>query len=387
MNKLQSHKMKKIISFTDYYWPGYKAGGTIRAFMNQVEYLKNDFEFFIVTRNTDYTETTPYSDIIPDQWNNISPNVNIFYASAANHKLGLFNRLIKERNYSVVYIHLLFGFWYSLLPLILAKMHNYARIIVVAHGVLGQGALGVKSGRKKFFLSLMKAFGCYKGIIFHSVISHETADIRQHIGKNVQIAEARELPRKITSLPVRKPKIAGKLTIVTVARISPEKNQLYALEILSQCRNHQIQYDIIGPVYDESYWNRCKTLMDTMPANISVTYRGSVNSEKILEELQNYDVMLLPTTGENFGHTILESFMAGCPVIISDRTPWRNLESSGIGWDISLDTPNQFKEAIDYFASLGNEEFNVFSGRAYDFAQAYIANPEMLSENINLFNL
>ena len=32
--------MKKILSFTDYYWPGYKAGGTIRAFMNQVEYLK-----------------------------------------------------------------------------------------------------------------------------------------------------------------------------------------------------------------------------------------------------------------------------------------------------------------------------------------------------------
>jgi glycosyltransferase involved in cell wall biosynthesis len=233
----------------------------------------------------------------------------------------------------------------------------------------------------------MKLTRFYHGTVFHSVIAHETSDIKTHIGKNIKIAEARELPRKVSEPPVRKPKTAGKITMVTVARISPEKNQLYALEILNQCRNHEIRYDIIGPVYDEAYWNKCKAIINAMPSNVSVTYRGSIPSEKILEELQENDVMLLPTTGENFGHTILESFMAGCPVIISDRTPWRNLEKFGTGVDIPLENPDRFKASIEYFASLDQDAFVTYSGNAFAYAKSYIANPEMLAENINLFNL
>jgi glycosyltransferase involved in cell wall biosynthesis len=378
--------MKKIISFTDYYWPGYKAGGTIRAFMNQVEYLKDDFEFYIVTRNTDYTDPTPYAGIIPDRWNRLQPNVNVYYVSASGRKRGLFSRLLKERDYDLVYIHLLFGLWYSFLPLVLAKIQNYKRIIVASHGVLGKGALDVKPGRKKIFLSLMRWSRFYRGVVFHSVTGHETTDIRMHIGKDTTIVEARELPRKVAALPVRKEKKAGRLTLVTVARISPEKNQLYALEVLSRCTGHEISYDLIGPVYDEEYWNRCKALIDAMPPNVRVTYRGSINSEQILAELQGYDMMLLPTTGENFGHTILESFMAGCPVIISDRTPWKNLDAFGIGKDIPLEQPERFREAVEFFAALGDTGFEEYSMRATAYSRAYIANPEMLAENINLFN-
>lgn len=124
-----------------------------------------------------------------------------------------------------------------------------------------------------------------------------------------------------------------------------------------------------------------------MSPNIKVNYRGSINSEKIPDELQTYDLMLLPTTGENFGHTILESFMAGCPVIISDRTPWKDLENAGIGRDIPLENPGGFKEAVEFFASMDSPGFETFSANAFRYAQAYVSNPEMLSENINLFNL
>ncbi|MEI7983811.1 MAG: glycosyltransferase family 4 protein, partial [Bacteroidota bacterium] len=226
----------------------------------------------------------------------------------------------------------------------------------------------------------------YNGVVFHSATEHESADILTHIGSHTSIFLARELPRKVSGQPTRQDKKAGRLTMVTVARISPEKNQLFALEILSQCRNHEIQYDIIGPVYDEAYWKKCQTLIAALPANIHVTYRGSINSEKVPAELQGYDMMLLPTTGENFGHTILESFMAGCPVIISDRTPWRNLEESGIGRDIPLGNSDAFRKAIEQFAGLDNEKFREYSINAFTFANTYIANPEMLAENINLFN-
>ncbi len=377
--------MRKILSFTDYYWPGYKAGGTIRAFMNQVDYLKDEFEFFIVTRNTDYTETEPYPGIEPNRWTDLSPSVHVYYVSAEAQRVGLFRRLISERPYDVVYIHLLFGFWFSLLPVILSKLNRCRCIIVAPHGNLGSGALNVKPLKKKIFLRFMKWIGLYAGTIFHSVTDHETEDIKKHIGKGAKIAEARELPRKITQPPVRTPKKAGELRMVTIARISPEKNQLFALEILSGIKDHMVQYDIIGPVNDENYWSRCRNLIDAMPHNIRVNYRGSINSELILNELQHYDVMMLPTTGENFGHTILESFMAGCPVIISDQTPWKKLAEGGTGFDIPLNDRETFRKSIGFFASMDHEEFKVYSDNAYKFAMGWCANPGMLAENINLF--
>lgn len=378
--------MKKILSFTDYYWPGYKAGGTIRAFMNQVDYLKGDFEFFIVTRNTDYTDSTPYPEIIPGSWTHPEPNVHIFYANDKQQSLSLWYRLMKERHYDSLYIHLLFGWWYSILPLFLAKMAGIARIVIAPHGVLGKGALGVKPFRKKIFLRLFRTAGLYHGTIFHSVTEHETVDIRHHIGQKVNISFARELPRKITRHPERCPKVQGRLRVVTVARISPEKNQEFALKVLSACRGFAIHYDLIGPVYDQDYWGRCQQLMATLPAGITANWRGSIHSEKIPEELQQYDLMLLPTTGENFGHTILESFMAGCPVIISDQTPWKGLAEEGIGYDIPLQQSETFTRKLEFFAGLDHIRHADFSEKAYKFALTYCDNPEMLGENKRLFD-
>ncbi len=378
--------MRRVLSFTDYYWPGYKAGGTIRAFMNQVDYLKDEYAFHIVTSDTDYTETTPYPGITPGQWTETVPGVHVYYVSAAARKPALFWRLLRERPYDVVYIHLLFGFWFSFLPLLLAIIARHRCIIVAPHGVLGKGALGVKSGRKLLFLRVMRLLGLYRRTSFHSVTDHETTDIRTHIGNRISIREARELPRRITRPPERNRKTAGSLKIVTIARVSPEKNQLFALEILKGIAGFSIQYDLIGPVYDEAYWDKCQSLMAQMPGNVSVRYRGSIHSEQIPEELRQYDLMLLPTTGENFGHTILESFMAGCPVIISDQTPWKNLEAEGIGQEIPLDRTGDFRKALEFFAGMNHDDFVAYSDKAYNFASGWCGNPEMLDENRRLFN-
>lgn len=54
-----------ILIFIDWYKPGYKAGGPIRSVSNMVDALKDDFQFYIITRNTDYLETTPTPTSIP----------------------------------------------------------------------------------------------------------------------------------------------------------------------------------------------------------------------------------------------------------------------------------------------------------------------------------
>ena len=78
--------MKTILSFIDWYAHGYKAGGTVRAFQNMISYLKDDFTFYIVTRNTDYTESLPYEGIQPDCWTTTEENVHVFYSSAKKNQ-------------------------------------------------------------------------------------------------------------------------------------------------------------------------------------------------------------------------------------------------------------------------------------------------------------
>ena len=68
-------------------------------------------------------------------------------------------------------------------------------------------------------------------------------------------------------------------------------------------------------------------------------------------------LFFLPTLGENFGHIILEAFCAGCPVLISDQTPWRDLEEKGVGWNLPLDQPELFREVLQRFAGMENAEY------------------------------
>ena len=64
--------------------------------------------------------------------------------------------------------------------------------------------------------------------------------------------------------------------------------------------------------------------------------------------------MILPTHGESFGHIIVEAWAAGCPVLISDRTPWRELREQGVGWDVPLDH-NAWTGALGECLGLGHE--------------------------------
>ena len=73
---------KKILVFVDWFLPGYKAGGPIRSVANLTAHLSGEFEFFIVTRNTDYLETEAYADVEPNKWIDFAENVKVFYFSA-----------------------------------------------------------------------------------------------------------------------------------------------------------------------------------------------------------------------------------------------------------------------------------------------------------------
>ena len=103
---------------------------------------------------------------------------------------------------------------------------------------------------------------------------------------------------------------------------------------------------------------------------------------------QNYDVMYLPTQGENFGHAILESFMNSRPVIISNKTPWLNLEKENVGWDLSLDERN-FSTIIDKAADMDSHDYQMMIDDVRRYVSAYFdgAGKASMDKHIKMFTI
>jgi glycosyltransferase involved in cell wall biosynthesis len=226
----------------------------------------------------------------------------------------------------------------------------------------------------------------YKGVIFQASTEAEVADIQNALGKGTAIQLAGNLPKKKNYQAIgMKEKTVGMLRLVNIARIAPEKNLKFALEILMEVKA-KIQFDFYGPVYNKSYFEECKEVIQKLGSNIQVNYKNSIESSEVESTFEGYHCLFMPSLGENFGHIILESFLAGCPVIISDQTPWRSLNTRKLGFDISLAEKANFVAAIEQLARIPQNEFNEWSNAAYKFGYAYVNNPEILKQNLNLFS-
>jgi glycosyltransferase involved in cell wall biosynthesis len=154
---------------------------------------------------------------------------------------------------------------------------------------------------------------------------------------------------------------------------------------LQNCNKGRITYDIYGPVYEQNYWNECQELIKKLPANVTVNYKGSLPGDQVLEKMKDYHFMFLPTTGENFGHTILESFMASTPIIISNKTPWQHLEQKQIGWSLPLDKPEDFSRMIEKSTEMGQADYDLMSQKALDFAWEFVNDKTLIEQNKRLF--
>ncbi|CAN5844918.1 hypothetical protein BH11BAC7_BH11BAC7_30670 [soil metagenome] len=375
---------KKVLVFIDWFLPGDKAGGPVRSCANLLEHLQKDFEFSVVTRNTDYTEAQPYTSVNSDAWN-VYDGKRIYYISAGELNKKTIARILDEERPDAIYLN---GIWsqpFTAWPLkAIKKSKRKIKVIVAARGMLAPSALAIKATKKKLFLRLAKWRQDFSGVIFHATNEKEANEICKSIGDKTKIIVAGNLPRKPGAVAAHALKIKDKLRIVSVARIAPEKNTLFALEVLAKVRV-AAEADFFGAVYDEQYWQQCKAVLDKMPSNVRVRFPGPIPSEDISKTLVEYDLLFMPTRGENFGHIILESMQAGTPVLISDQTPWKNLAKENAGWDLPLKSMNGFVQIIETLAKISDMDFRKYSEAVLALAGKYSSDEKLLGDNRKLF--
>lgn len=381
-------KKKKVLLFIDWFLPGNKAGGPVTSNVNTIDQLHDKIDFYILTRDTDYCEDIPYSSVPSNQWTEYRDGVSVFYFSKEYLTVSNLKKVAFEADCAHWYINGIYSEYFSILPLILARFANGVQTTVAVRGMLSPHALAEKPLKKKFMLALWRAFGLYRHVEFHATNTAEAEDIARQVGGNKGILIAPNLPKKLVYQAAEKAaKVPGTVKLISIARISPEKNTLGALEMLAQCTRHKIQFDLYGQFYDHDYITKCAKVVNKLPKNIKVNFYGSIPPQEVIGALYHAHFLFLPTQGENFGHAILEAFMAACPVIISDRTPWRGLKEKGIGWDIALRHPDQFIQAIETAALMDQETYTRMSQAALGFAEAFVADPGILESNCKLFGL
>lgn len=344
-----------VLVLMRYYLPGYTAGGPIRSIANMVEALGDEIRFSILTHHEDPRDPTPYRKVRIDEFQPVG-KAEVNYLSKKSLSLERLRRVINAVPADLLYINSLLNADFSLKPLLLRCIGRLKqrRVLLAPRGELNPGALEQKNRQKRLVIGALRRTRCLSGVEYQATDAMEEAQIREWFGEDAICHRVSNLPASLSAAPARQfPKSQGELRLCFLSRVAEKKNLHLAIELLSQVNAHQVSLDIFGHREDMAYWGRCAAAIENLPSHVKVAYRGSVPHAEVPATLAEYDALFLPTKGENYGHAIVEALSVGTPVVISDRTPWRNLKENQAGWDCPLERVSAFERALNDLSQMG----------------------------------
>lgn len=385
-----------VLTFTSFYLPGYRGGGPIRTIANMVERLGDEFDFHIVTMDRDLGDKNSYSDIEADDWNVVG-KAKVFYASPATRSFFGLAKLMRETHHDLLYLNSFFDPLFTLRPILVRGLGVSPKcpLIVAPRGEFSTGALRLKSWKKNPFIKLLRLSGFISDVNWHASSGREAEDIFRVFSESLERVTIASNMTMTPDLLQKKELIIdnqinnnepleGMLRVCFLSRIVAMKNLDYALEILKHV-TVPIDFKIYGPKENLDYWNKCESLIKDLPINIKISYCGSVDHVDVKEVIEASDLFFVPSRGENFGHVFMESLSAGVPILVSDQTPWRDLESKGIGWDVPLNKPEIFSEIIERFSRLNQADMQKIKNNCLNFALEKSYDPSVVEDNRALF--
>lgn len=384
---MQKKQRPIILILTRFYLPGFRGGGPLRSLANLINYLKTDYDFRLICCDRDYSSAKIYPNIKLGSWNSLN-GVKVFYIDKKDISLNFYNKIYHDLNPNLIYLNSFFDFYYSILPFLIFKLKYNLPTIVAPRGELSSEALKFKKIQKILLLKIIKLSNITKNIIWHITSNKEKKELKFNM-KNIKNNFFLIPNLSATKLNKEKKiyrKKRGILNIVLFARIAPMKNTLGAIQIVSKLSG-EVNFDLIGPIGDPVYWNKCKEHISKLPNNIKVNYLGEFSHESLVEIIKNYDLMFMPTLGENFGHSIIEALCSGLPVVISNLTPFKNLESFGVGYDIPLNDKKFFINVLKRFQDMTDREINKIRNLCLAYAMKFhLDRNKIINKYKNMFD-
>lgn len=365
------------------FWPQKNSGGPPVSIMNLVQSVKDHFEIYIISKNHEIGSDQPLSGI-HEGWNHF-PFGNAYYVPHGQHSFRNITELIRQVQPDVIYQNSFFS-CDDLYPVLKYKQHRpNVKVIVAPRGEFYPERLQSGKAKKILYTKLFQWSKLLKDVYFQGTGQEECGQCHRLLGipqdhlLNIQNLSVVDTPQQETVN-----KQPGSLRLVYIARIHPTKNILNAIQWLKGVQG-QVVFDIYGPIEAEEYWQQCQMAIDDLPDNIQVTYKGMVEHDQVADVIAKYHGYYMPTSGENFGHSIVESMLAGRPVIISDQTPWTDVHGEG-GYVYPLCQPKAFTAAINQLCSMEQAEYDRLCDGARHYIGQKLNTEETIAQYIRAFN-
>jgi glycosyltransferase involved in cell wall biosynthesis len=382
---MMSNEKKRILVCIDWYEPGFKAGGPIRSVANMVNALKSHYEFYILTSAYDLGETEPYPGIELNQWHDQN-GVFVKYMDHRALTMSSVKGNVEEIAPDIIYLNSLFSKLFTIAPLMVANRRRI-KVVLAPRGMLGQGALEIKKGKKKLFLTLARFSGFYRRVKWHASTSEEEIEVKRVFGKRANVFIAQNIPitQSKTLDEILDQKNTGTCRFIYLSRITEIKNLHLAVAAAKQLHAKMpLFFDIYGNIEDQEYWDTFKDEIKDH-GNIKIEYKGVLNPSAIADVYMKADFMVLPTRHENYGHAIVEAWANGCPVIISKNTPWKNLNVQDLGWDVDITDPENLRRAMQESIDIDFTTYITMVRASYTYFHEKICEESVLTANRQLF--
>ena len=207
-------------------------------------------------------------------------------------------------------------------------------------------------------------------MVWHASSPAEADDVRRYIGAHVRVIIRENdslLPvHALPADPGRPVSPVGTLRAVFLGRLVEHKGPHLAAEATAGL-DPGVSLDLYGPEEDRSIVERLKAI--EADAGGRIRLRGTVANEDVRALLQEYDVLVLPTRSENFGHVLAEALSASVPVILPDVTPWTQAVVASSAGRVVERTALEIRAALQELADLDGEallSLRQAAGRAYE---------------------
>ena len=214
-------------------------------------------------------------------------------------------------------------------------------------------------------------------INFHSTSRSETFSIKKYCDKH--IFQIQNLPGSSCSSKLQWKKEGSSLRIIYISRIRDNKNLIYALKVLKNIINFKITFNIYGPIEDFKYWDKCNVIINKLPENIECKYQGIALPKDVPKIMSNYHILFFPTKTENFGHVIVEAMQVGLIPLISDQTPWNDLQNFNAGWAINLKNSSEFVKILKIINNYDFHDFENIINNVKNYIKEKI-DPDIISK-------
>lgn len=367
----------KVLLFMGSYLPGTNSAGITTSVSNMAKELGPDVEFYIVTADRDHGDKAPYKDVLLEQWTTYE-EAHVFYSQRYTKDMKYLRDIINNANCDAYYINGFYNisdnfrvFWLYFTCQIAQK-----KLIIAPRGIFSLGEYNNKKMMRWCYRQLFRCMRLNKKAIWHATSELEKNHVQElfpEVHNNIRVIPNMSgisvTPR--TSYPIKE---AGMIKIMFISRMSEKKNIKEILNALSHARG-DIQmdfYGMIGGDDDKRYWTECIKVIKSLPSNIKCSYHGPVPHDRVSSIYQEHHLFFFPTFGENYGHVIAESLAFGCPLLLSDTTPWNMLEEYGAGWNYGVHDTIDYSKALQKVVDMGQDEWNRMSDCAFKIAEEYI---------------